>query len=151
MRYIRTGGNGCFVHNQDAVELLDFGIPALDGIERATMTDVAINCFEKPDDTEYRGFGSVMVIYNRLIDNNGLHDRAVAFAKRLPKNLLRDMLGGVYLVIGCAKPKRKLPDSYCALLEWIQSNPQLAGDSDVARSIRQIVTNCTNTRIKPDA
>ena len=140
LHYRNVGGHGCFKHSQDAVDLLKHGEAALNEIERATISDVATR--SNPD--ELRGFHSVMVTYNKLIDENQLYGRAVDFAKMLPPDCLVFLLSGMYIVFGCGKPTRKLPTTYCDYLIELAADPKNNAVTGIKSSIDQIFANTNN-------
>ena len=133
MHYRNVGGSGCFRHSQDATDLLTHGTAALGEIEQYTVVNVGAEA----DVESLRGFHSVMVIYNQIIDQNELYDRAVGFANRITPDCLLYFLSGMYIVYGCAKPKRQLPDSYCTFL----GNLKPEQSQRISDAIDQILSN----------
>ena len=140
LHYRNVGGHGCFRHSQDAVDLLEHGEVALNEIERATISDVV----PRSNLDELRGFHSLMVTYNQLIDQNQFYRRAINFAKMLPSDCLVFLLSGMYIVFGCAKPTRKLPKTYRDYLFELADDPKYNAVTGIKSSIDQIIANTNN-------
>jgi hypothetical protein len=140
LEFSRESRQGCFVSNEAANELFNYGTAAVEPIETGVLSRVASVCGNDrtPSECGYPGTVHVMVAYFRLLYQHELIERGRDFLTALPPTVLFDALHGAFIVEGNS------PASKYTLNEPLQRLVEkLASDGATDQRVRELITrNC---------